>query len=102
MYHTRTGPFDPLSLEPFSKTWSCGWLNPNVDRLVDAWLTAPTLEEQKALIDEMQLLIYEEVPYIHLGDGLRLMAFRTEVEYIPTDAGFMLTGAWFKYEPRGG
>lgn len=96
MYHTRTGPFDPLTLEPFSKKWSCGWLNPNVDRLVNAWLTAPTLEEQKALIDEMQLLIYEEVPYIHLGDGLRLLAFRSEVEYIPTDAGVMLTGAWFK------
>ena len=96
MYHTRTGPFDPLTLEPFSKTWSCGWLNPNVDRLVDAWLAAPTLEEQKSLIDEMQELIYEEVPYIHLGDGLRLMAFRDEVEFVPIDGGFLLTGAWFK------
>ncbi len=96
MYHTRTGPFDPLTLEPFSKTWSCGWLNPNVDRLVDAWLAAPTIDEQKELIDEMQELIYDEVPYIHLGDGLRLMAFRDEVEYVPFDGGFVLTGAWFK------
>ncbi|MCH8205383.1 MAG: hypothetical protein IH956_00065 [Chloroflexi bacterium] len=96
MYHTRTGPFDPLSLEPFSKTWSCGWLNPNVDRLVADWLAAPTLTEQRALIDEMQLLIYDEVPYIHLGDGKSLMAFRDEIEFVPTDAGFILTGSWFK------
>ena len=60
------------------------------------WLAAPTLEEQKALIDEMQELIYEEVPYIHMGDGLRLMAFRDEVEFVPSDSGFLLTGAWFK------
>lgn len=96
MYHTRTGPFDPLSNEGFSKTWSCGWQNPEIEQLTEDWLVAPTIEEQRALIDEMQVLVYEEVPYIQIGSGLRLMAFRNELAYTPTAGSFHLSGAWFK------
>jgi len=96
MYHTRTGPFDPLTNEGFSKTWSCGWQNPEIDQLTQDWLTAPSLSEARALIDEMQLLVYEEVPYIQIGSGLSLMAFRNDLAYTPTAGGFVLSGAWFK------
>ena len=96
MYHTRTGPFDPLTNDGFSKTTSCGWQSPELDSLIEDWLTAPTLKEQKELIDEMQLLVYEEVPYIQIGSGLSLMAYRNEMAYTPTAGGFTLTGAWFK------
>ena len=96
MYHTRTGPFDPLTNEGFSKTWSCGWLNPEIHSLIEDWLVAPTLEEARVLIDDMQELVYEEVPYIQIGSGLSLMAFRNELAYTPTAGGFVLTGTWFK------
>ena len=95
-YHTRTGPFDPLTNEGFSKTWTCGWQNPEIDVLIQDWLTAPTLEEQKALIDEMQVLVYEEVPYIQLGASLGLMAYRNEMAYQPSAGAFVLSSAWFK------
>ena len=95
-YHTRTGPFDPLTNEGFSKTWTCGWQNPEIDVLIQDWLTAPTLEEQKALIDEMQVLVYEEVPYIQLGAALGLMAYRNEMAYQPSAGAFVLSSAWFK------
>ena len=96
MYHTRTSPFDPLSNEGFSKTWSCGWQNPEIEQLTKDWLVAPTIEEQRALIDEMQILVYEEVPYIQLGSSLALMAFRNEMAFTPSAGGFNLSGAWFK------
>ncbi len=115
MYHTRTAPFDPLTLEPASINWSCGWLvNPDdysiprgaarveagvqgaLQPLTDKWLAAATLEDARAAIDEIQEFIYEEVRYIQLGATLGLMAFRNEMAYTPTAGGFVLTGAWFK------
>ena len=97
MYHTLAGPFDPLTNEGFSKTWSCGWQNLEIDQLTTHWLAAPTVEEQRALIDQMQVLVYEEVPYIQLGASFTLMAHRKEVQYTPTTgpAPFILTGASF-------
>ena len=96
MYHTFGGGFDPLTTSPFSKTWSCGWQNPEIDQLSKDWLSAPTLEQQKALIDEIQLLVYDEVRHIMLGQKLDLLAFRNEVAYTPTSGGTPLAGAWFK------
>ena len=115
MYHTRTSPFDPLTLEPASINWSCGWLVNDADYaiprgkarvdagvkgalgpLTDKWLSAATLEDARAAIDEMQEFIYDEVRYIQLGAVLGLMAFRNEMAFTPSAGGFNLTGAWFK------
>ena len=115
MYHTRTSPFDPLTLEPASINWSCGWLVNDADYaiprgaarveagvkgalgpLTDEWLSAATLEDARAAIDEIQEFIYDEVRYIQLGAVLGLMAFRNEMAFTPSAGGFNLTGAWFK------
>ena len=57
---------------------------------------AVTVEQANGIIDEMQELVYEEVPYIQLGASLELIAFRSELQYTPGDGGFTLAGAWFK------
>ena len=67
-----------------------------MDDLIDRWLDAPTLEEARAAVDEMQELVYEEVRYIQLGSILGLMAFRSEMAFTPSAGGFVLTGTWFK------
>jgi len=95
-YHTRTGPFDPLTNEGFSTKWSCGWLNPTIQQLTKDWLQAPTIDEQWELIEEMQALVYEEVPYIQLGAILLTLAYRDEVEMHTTPFGVNARVSWFK------
>jgi peptide/nickel transport system substrate-binding protein len=96
MYHSRYGTFDPLSLEGFKANFACGWDNPDQEGLISDWLDAPTVAEQRIVVDKLQELYYEELPYIQLGSSLSLMAFRNEIAYKPTAGPFVLNGAWFK------
>ncbi|HEY0419915.1 MAG TPA: ABC transporter substrate-binding protein, partial [Acetobacteraceae bacterium] len=45
-----------------------GWPNmPKMEELRDAWLDAPDLAAQKEIAKQMQLLAFEEVPFVSLG-----------------------------------
>ena len=45
-----------------------GWPTmPKVEELRDAWFEAPSVEAQKALVRQMQALMWQEVPYVNLG-----------------------------------
>ena len=52
------------------------WLARHHEALRARWFDAPTLAEQKKICEEMQLLAFEEVPYIPLGQSIPPTAYR--------------------------
>jgi peptide/nickel transport system substrate-binding protein len=54
-----------------------GWPNaPKLEALRDAWFDAPDLEAQKRIARQMQAQLFEEVPYIPLGQYFMNSALR--------------------------
>ena len=59
-----------------------GWAgSPEIERLRDAWLQAPELD-QKGLADRIQQQAFRDVPYIPLGQQFQQTAFRAELKGI--------------------
>jgi len=53
--------------------------SPKLEALRDAWLAAPTLEEQKRLARQIQLQAFEDVPYIPIGQSFAPIAYRNNL-----------------------
>lgn len=59
-----------------ANAWS-GWpTSPRLEALRDAWFEAPDLAAEQRIAREMQRLVWEEVPFIPLGQVLPPMAYR--------------------------
>jgi peptide/nickel transport system substrate-binding protein len=57
-----------------------GWpTNPRLVALREAWLDAPDLAAQRKIADDIQRVVWEEVPYIPVGQWALPIAFRTNV-----------------------
>lgn len=80
--HPATQPFN-------DKAWPGFWDSPEKDRLVGAMVAEADPAKQKALIDEYERLIYQEVPFVKLGDNFLLRAARKEVK------GYVNPADWF-------
>lgn len=58
-----------------------GWTNnPDIDRLLDEIQAAPTKEEAKALNEELQQIMWEDLPVINLGRNARVSAYSEKVK----------------------
>jgi peptide/nickel transport system substrate-binding protein len=58
------------------------WLRPTIpemERLRDAWFDAPDLASQKAICERMQVLAFQEVPFIPTGQTFSPTAFRSNL-----------------------
>ena len=63
---------------------SPGWpTSPRFEALRQAWLDAGDLEEQKRIGVEAQLQLWRDVPYIPMGQWLRITALRRNLVNIP-------------------
>ncbi len=66
------------------KSGSPGWPgSPRFEALRQAWLDADTLDEQRRIGVEAQLQLWQDVPYIPMGQWLRVTAHRRNVVNIP-------------------
>jgi peptide/nickel transport system substrate-binding protein len=78
------GNVDPNALLQIFKCDAIGsssdsqYCNPEFDKLYDAQLAAKTAEERKAILTQMQNLIYDEAPYDILFYDSYLDAYRTD------------------------
>ena len=60
-----------------------GWpTSPRLEELRSAWFDAPDLEAQKKVVREIQLTVWQEVPYIPLGQWFQPIAHRSTVSDI--------------------
>jgi peptide/nickel transport system substrate-binding protein len=96
--HTNRGPSDQGGWNAFCTTWEgfdvsvpgshqpirghgaaawAGWPTiPRLEELRDAWFEAPDLAAEKRIAEEMQRVVWQEVPFLPLGQVLPRMAYR--------------------------
>ncbi|MBV8911852.1 MAG: ABC transporter substrate-binding protein [Acetobacteraceae bacterium] len=60
-----------------------GWMDsPKLEELRSAWFDAPDLDAQKKVAEQIQLTVWDEVPYYPLGQYFVPLARRTNIEGI--------------------
>nr|WP_235034924.1 ABC transporter substrate-binding protein [Roseomonas sp. 18066] len=74
---------DPSSHVPLRGNGPQGWFgwptSPRLEALRDEWLDAPDLADQKRIAGEMQVLAFEEVPFIPVGQIFNPTAYRSDI-----------------------
>jgi len=57
-----------------------GWpTSPRIEALRNAWFEAPDIATQRSICEQIQLLVFEEVPYIPVGQWFNPTAMRTDL-----------------------
>jgi peptide/nickel transport system substrate-binding protein len=73
---------------PYGNTWIradglaafAGWpTSPRIEALRTAWLDAGNLEEQRRICTELQMQLWEDVPYIPMGEYWQSTAYRKDL-----------------------
>jgi peptide/nickel transport system substrate-binding protein len=78
---------DPLTVV-FMGSGFPGWWNTKEKKaLMDEFLSAPTQKERKAIWEDLQALIYEQVPFIRFGGRSQLDALAPTVDDYPIFPG---------------
>ncbi|WP_368652805.1 ABC transporter substrate-binding protein [Ornithinibacillus sp. 4-3] len=73
----------PTQLNALSSTWAGGVNDDKVGETLRAIEVSPTIEEAKALWDELQLYAYEELlPIVHLGGNNMIYAYHKKLENV--------------------
>lgn len=77
-----------------------GYNNPKMDDLLTSLQSAPTDDDTRAVLDDLQTLVNETAPLVPLGAGQALVAWASDVHGIaPSADGIMLFGAAWKGAP---
>lgn len=69
----------PAIRSPLSGAWPGWWESERKDRILAAIWAEPERERQKQLVQELQQLVWEEVPWIQAGQFAELRAIRKDV-----------------------
>jgi peptide/nickel transport system substrate-binding protein len=59
--------FDPIVSSVYTSKWYGWYESPRMEALKDKFIAALTAEEKQSIIDDVQHLVYEEVPFVHVG-----------------------------------
>lgn len=63
----NVSPVSDTTIRSGQAAWF-GWPDmPKMEALRDQWLDAPDLASQKKIVEQMQMVLWEEVPYVPLG-----------------------------------
>ena len=78
-------PFGNLAIRADGKEPINGWANsPKIEELRAAWLDTADLEQQKKICEELQKQLWQDVPFIPLGEYWQASAYRKRlVDIIP-------------------
>jgi peptide/nickel transport system substrate-binding protein len=75
-------PSPVLFYTALAKTWAGFWDNPEKDRLIIDMLRTTDTKQQMALWNELQKLIYDDVPFVRTGDFFDLNLKRKRVQNV--------------------
>lgn len=83
IYDNGANQLDPAShglLRGNGKAAQFGWpTSDKMEALRNAWFDAQSAEDQKRIAEQMQVLAFEEVPYIPLGQSIPPTAYRRDI-----------------------
>lgn len=83
------GSWHPATQIFNDKEWPGWWDDPRKDEILSRMVELADPEERYQTIVEYQQLIYEELPFIKIGDSHTLQARRAEIQ------GYVTGNAWF-------
>jgi peptide/nickel transport system substrate-binding protein len=76
----NTNPFGNQALRADGKTGWDGWpSSPKIEELRAAWLDAADLEQQRRISRELQMQVWEDVPFIPMGEYWQTTAYRKDL-----------------------
>jgi peptide/nickel transport system substrate-binding protein len=91
IFHTSWSGLDMINpaghifLRGNGKAASPGWpSSPRIEELRDAWFKAPDLATQKKLAEQLQLQVFQDVPYIPLGQYFQPTAYQANLSGVLT------------------
>jgi peptide/nickel transport system substrate-binding protein len=80
----NSNPATNTAIRGDGKSGQAGWPNsPRLEVLRQSWLDASDIAEQKRIGEQMQLQIWQDVPYIPLGHWVRSTAHRRNIVDLP-------------------
>jgi peptide/nickel transport system substrate-binding protein len=85
--------------EPATALWMnpkwMGWYeSPRIEDLSKKYFVAKTLAEQKKIVDQIQAVFYEDVPFVKLGEMAYVCANRKEVKGFPKTEDPVFWNVW--------
>ncbi len=94
-YHTWGGPLDPVTDSAINQAWNGGYHNERVIQLRDDFINSTSVEEAKAITEEIQRIYFEEDPAtIMYGWFKFVVAMQEDVQgYVPHKR-VMMDGMW--------
>jgi peptide/nickel transport system substrate-binding protein len=87
-------PSPVLFYTVLAKTWAGFWDNPEKDRLVVQMLRTTDTRQQHALWDELQKMIYDDVPFVRTGDFFDLNLKRKRVQNLSAKPETFFWNVW--------
>jgi peptide/nickel transport system substrate-binding protein len=87
-------PSPVLFFTTLAKTWAGFWDHPEKDRLIVEILRTPDQKRQFELWSQLQRLIYEDVPFVRLGDFYDLHLKRKEVKNLTNRPEVFFWNVW--------
>jgi peptide/nickel transport system substrate-binding protein len=80
----NANPATHVAIRGDTKSGVPGWPNsPALEALREAWLDAEDIEVQKRIAGQMQLQVWQDVPYIPMGHWVRPTAHRRNIVDLP-------------------
>jgi peptide/nickel transport system substrate-binding protein len=77
-------PAGNIAIRGDGKSGMPGWpSNPKLEALRDAWMQADNLVEEEQISEQIQLQLWEDVPYIPLEHWVRSTAHRRDIVDLP-------------------
>ncbi|MBI5878578.1 MAG: ABC transporter substrate-binding protein [Chloroflexi bacterium] len=80
--HPATHPF-------MAASWPGWWDDPERDRILNGIVAESDIAKQKPLFEEMQALVWKQMPFVKLGDNFLLRGIRKEI------GGYVNFPDWF-------
>lgn len=94
-YHTWQGPLDPITDAAINQAWNGGYHNAKVVELRNKFIRAKSVEEAKAIVDEIQRVFWFEDPaIIPYGWFKFVVAMQDDVEGYRPHNRMMMEGVW--------
>jgi peptide/nickel transport system substrate-binding protein len=79
--------------------WFGWYCSERMEKLRDEWARTLDPEKKKQLVEDIQKLAYEEVPYVPLGQFTQRRAYRRQVQGVLPFAAPILWNVWLEGQP---
>jgi peptide/nickel transport system substrate-binding protein len=77
----NTNPYGNSLLRADGLAAGLGWpTSPRIEALRAAWLDAASLDEQRRICIELQMQLWQDVPYIPMGEYWQSTAYRKDID----------------------